>query len=64
MTIMGPMHFFTGIPDSKEAALPSCPRKGKVSAGEIQKPRAAIKRFLWGGCTAEIKYDKDGHGKD
>jgi hypothetical protein len=64
MNNMGPMHFYTGIPDSKVATLPSYPRKGKVSASKLQKSEGPIKRFLWGGCTAEIKYDNDGHGKD
>lgn len=59
MTNMGPMHFYTGIPDSRVATLPSYPRKGKAPAGDIQKPETAFKRFLWGGCTVEIKYEKE-----
>lgn len=59
MTNMGPRYFHTGVPDSKVASLPSYPRNGKEAAGEVNKTRMAIKRFLWGGCTVEIKSEKD-----
>ena len=60
MTSMEAMNFNPGIL-SKAATLPSCPRKGKVSMAESQKPEAVARRSLWGGYTVEIKYDKDGH---
>lgn len=56
---MGQIYFYTGIPDSKVATLPSCPRKGNVFADKLRRPEVSVKRYLWGGCTAEIKYDKD-----
>jgi len=59
MTNMGTMHFYTGVPNSKVATLPSCPKKGKAQEGDIQKPGALIKHFLWGGYTVGIKYDKN-----
>ena len=58
MTNMGTMHFYTGIPNSKVATLPSYPRKGKVAV-DIQKPKAAVNRFFWGGYTVGIKNNKD-----
>lgn len=51
----GPMHFYTGVPNSKTATLPSIPRKGKAAVVTTQKPGPRIKLFLWGGFTAEIK---------
>ena len=59
MTNMGTMHFYTGVPNSKVATLPSYPSKGKVSAGSIQKPEAAVNRFFWGEYTVGIKNNKD-----
>jgi hypothetical protein len=59
MINFGPMYFYTGVPDSKVATLPSYPRKGKEPAGENLKPGAEIKRFLWGGFTVEIKHKEN-----
>lgn len=64
MTNMGPMYFYTGIPNSKTATLPSYPRKGKVPADKMEKPKVATKRFLWGGYTVEIKDNIDATDKD
>ena len=59
MTNMGTMHFYTGVPDSKVATLPSCPKKGKAFKGNIQKPVKTINRFFWGGYTVGIKNSKE-----
>ncbi len=58
MINIGPMHFYSGVPNSKVATLPGYPGKGKAPAGEMLKPDACIKRFLWGGFTVEINNDR------